>query len=218
MADVGAYDVTFVDGPPACGKTTFIAQLRTSLRVRVVGYKAFGLANLLSQWVLRLAPSHRRQGTFDETRDDPILLLDDLMARSLSPVIGVSEVFYKTAQMAKCVLATAAQQTVVDEGVVLRYANYQNAKQLGRISGQASRILVMMDLAFARALARRRRVLYLYLEADDETLDLRWRKRGHKTKYNLEFARLVREGWSYYRPLLSSSSVATVVHTSNKVP
>lgn len=196
--------MVFVDGPSASGKSTYVRMLHDASGYCRVSYKAFGFANLLAAALLQVFPSRSVPGEFDQMRDDPMLRLDEKTLSKLAPLFGPSELLYKALQILKVLAVSGLAKTVVDEGILLRRANYVNALRRGGISRRAFDSLVAADFDFIRFLSRRKRPLYIYFDLDDSALESRWSARGHTRTYDRRFADLVRSSWNLYLPSLSA--------------
>lgn len=181
-----------VDGPPASGKTTLRNMLAKKTNVYTVNYKVFGPFNLIAKVILKIRPGIITSN-YDPLRHDPFLLLSPDFWSKLSIIMTLLELLYKIFQQVIIVIILAIRRSiVVDEFLILRFANYMNAYIHNTISMSTLKLLYVCDIYFLKFISLFSFIKYVYLDANLSLLKRNWRKRGHKSCYDLKFLKLVR--------------------------
>lgn len=204
-----SYRVIFVDGPPASGKTTLILKLRKRTVFRTCRYNSLGAANLISLVLMRLSRDLDSHEVFDPKRTDLVLKIRANYLTRLSTIIFVSEISYKFLQFFKVVSNAALGTVIVDEGIVLRYANYVHLVCRGALTESEAKLLMQLDLRFVLGLHRFTSVSYVFQDSSDENLADMWHRRGHVMQYDYTFLRWVRQGWRLIGKTLKMGGIET---------
>lgn len=194
------------DGPPASGKTTLSEVLARNLRSARFRYKCLGAANIFSAVILRLAQGHSKiQNKPTQMMGDPVLLLNRCLLERIRPIVFITELPYKMFQLiAVAALCLTNRCLVIDEFFVLRAANYINVYLHGGLNWWQSELLMRIDLALLKALAKRRLILYIYIHRHIDDLKKLWRKRENNEEYSEWFLALVRAVWRTHRAQIAS--------------
>ncbi|MEM2704802.1 MAG: hypothetical protein QXR45_16775 [Candidatus Bathyarchaeia archaeon] len=189
------------DGPPASGKTTLSKRLAQKLHCPYLRYKALGYANIISTVILQLIPRYSiiRIKSI-QTKEDPVLLLDSCLLRKMRLIIFLTEIPYKISQAIMLLfLSFIYRFLVIDEFFTLRIANYINVYLHGGLSDWQVKLLIRIDLALLRVLAKHKSILYIYTNRHIEELKKLWHKREYNKKYSEEYLTIVRFIWKMYQ-------------------
>ncbi|MEM2562252.1 MAG: hypothetical protein QXT06_07995 [Candidatus Bathyarchaeia archaeon] len=194
------------DGPPASGKTTRSRILARKLRCPYLRYKTLGFANILSTIIIRLAPGYSiTRIKHLRTKEDPVLLLDSRLLSKMQLIIFLAEIPYKILQVTLLiVLSLIYSCLIIDEFLVLRIANYVNVYLHGGLSKWHAELLIRIDLALLRVLAKHGTIQYIYIDRCIEELKNLWHKREFNKAYSETYLILVRLIWKTYQTEISS--------------
>lgn len=188
--------VIIIDGPPAAGKTTLGLKLVRHVGGCVVNYKAFGPANIIAKAILKLSKTTSTVFAHIDSRRDPFLLFPYTFWRRSIPAITmltILELLYKMFQQIIILLLLLLKRVIViDEFLILRFANYINTLRLGVIDVSTFKLLYWQDICFLKLISTLANVKYIILEPDISILIRNWRKRGHRVPYDLNFLAITR--------------------------
>ncbi|MEM2703845.1 MAG: hypothetical protein QXR45_11870 [Candidatus Bathyarchaeia archaeon] len=193
------------DGPPASGKTTLSRILAQRFHCPYMHYKALGFINIISTAILRLIRRYSiTQVKPIRTKEDPVLLLEPRLLKRMRWIIFLVELPYKMFQvMMLGILSIICSYLVIDEFFTLRAANYINVYFHGGLSKRQAELLMRIDLALLRTLAKHRGILYIYIDRPVEELKNLWHKREHDKEYSEEYLAIVRLIWKMYQAQIS---------------
>ncbi len=180
--------VIIIDGPPASGKSTIIEALVSRWNARSFRYKRLGIANILFDLLMKLAPC-LQEDTPKSDRSDPIIIVDSMFLKRMSALIILLEIIYKYINVLSLLILTLTTRImVVDEGILLGWANYFNLMLRKKaFKPRHVDILMKLDLASLRILSRIRKVYYYFIDRDLEKLQFFWFKRGNRIPYDTGF-------------------------------
>ena len=192
--------IIIFDGPPASGKTTRSIITAQKLRFLYLKYKALGLINIISILLMQIAPNLSKNPSYIKTKEDPLLLLKPQMLEKIRFITFLTELLYKVFQAIKLVmLSTICKGLVIDEFFTLRAANYINVYLYKGLGKRQAELLIRIDLALLKALAKHNSLYYIYLDRDAEELKRLWRNRERDKEYSEKYLTLVRIVWKTYR-------------------
>lgn len=193
-----------LDGPPASGKTTIVHCLSKELRCFTCTYKALGFANLLSSFLLCLNPRLLHVSSYEVSREDPMILLYERFSTRLDLLFSFSEILYKLIQVLTALsisffgIVIGVSAIIVDEGIAIRWANYDNAVKKGLLHPVAVGILMRLDVWFVHVISRIE-TFYCFNFPDISRLEEFWKQRGHRSRYPVDFSTQVFRYWQKFR-------------------
>jgi hypothetical protein len=186
--------IVIIDGPPASGKSTIIAFLKYSHRVKAYHYRRLGFVNMIAKMLIRVAPHLRVCNFIDKDFVDPVMIIDSNFLKKISFLTFYLEVAYKFLQYCLFFMYILTKSdVVVDEGPSLGWANYLNL-MLNKKALKPPHVglLMRLDLQFFRALSRLRKIHIWFIDRPQEKLSMLWQRKGGKSSYSILFASLVR--------------------------
>jgi hypothetical protein len=199
--------IIIFDGPPASGKTTCSIITARKLRFLYLKYKALGPINIVSTLIIRIAPDLSKNPSYIKTKEDPLLLLKSQMLKKIRFIIFLTELLYKIFQVITLImLSTIYKRLVIDEFFTLRAANYINVYLHKGLSKRQAELLIRIDLALLKALAKHHPIYYIYIDRDTEELKHLWHNREHDKEYSEKYLTLVRLVWKTYKNYISGSA------------
>jgi len=201
--------IIVVDGPPASGKSTVVKYLRLKRGFSAYRYKRLGLVNIFSIMLLPVNPWDKKVKYYIHSRVDPIILVSSGYLERLSGLLSGLEVVYKCIRYASLfLLALVCRNIVIDEGISLGWANYFNLVLFKRaLKREHVDFLMRIDLASLRVLSKVHEVYYYFIDRSLEKLESNWRKRGHKTPYDVKFYLLVRYAFKLFMETVRERSI-----------
>jgi hypothetical protein len=182
-----------VDGPPASGKSTLVAYLSQRNWVYKYNYKRLGLVNIFYDILMRLYPS-LKCCELGGDRDDKIMQVDVMYLKRLSSVTFLSEVVYKFGvYFLLLVMISLRRFVIVDEGIVLGWANYLYLMARKKALKPAQVLFLMrIDLMFIRIIAKISNMSYFFIDRNLYVLERLWRQRGNWGPYDRKYYALVK--------------------------
>jgi len=197
--------VIIFDGPPASGKSTYSTIMARKLRVSHLKYKTLGPINVISTFIIRIAPDLSKDPNYVKTKEDPLLLLRSQILKKIRFVTFLTELPYKIFQAIMLILLSIlCKGLVIDEFFTLRAANYINVHLHKGLSKQQAELLMRIDLTLLKVLAKLNSVHYIYIDRRNEELKCLWCNREHDKEYSKKYLKLVRLVWKSYKNYISS--------------
>ena len=192
--------IIIFDGPPASGKTTRAMITARKLHCLHLKYKALGLVNIISVLIVRIAPDLSKNSSYIKTKEDPILLIKSQILKKMKFIAFLTELLYKMVQIVLLIiLSTICRKLVIDEFFALRAANYINIYLHNGLGKRQAELLIRIDLALLKALAKGHSLYYIYVDRETKELRRFWHKRERDKKYSEKYLALVRLVWKAYR-------------------
>ncbi|MEM4452771.1 MAG: hypothetical protein QW182_06170 [Thermosphaera sp.] len=120
-------------------------------------------------------------------------------------IIFLAEIPYKILQAALLIILSLIYSClIIDEFLVLRIANYVNVYLHGGLNKWHAELLIRIDLALLRILAKHGTIQYIYIDRCIEELKNLWHKREFDKEYSETYLILVRLVWKTYQTEISS--------------